>query len=673
MVPSKDFHFINRIQAIEEIYSCAKFGMWEISIGDNISQIRMDALNSTIYGLPEKEHLFSLPELFSFFQEDDIPRIEEKIGTLVSNIGIKEVLEFRVWNKEKEEYRWTRSFGTSYFDEKTGIAWIVGSTQDIHDSIAFQSFTDQMKEANERTQIMLDATPLCCNLWDENFNNIDCNEEAVNLFGLKNKQEYLARFFELSPEFQPCGRPTSEMALENITKAFKDGRIVFEWMHQKLNGEQIPSEITLVRVKRGDNYIVAGYTRDMREYKKMMSEINQVNTDLRHARDAAEESARSKSEFLANMSHEIRTPMNAILGMLHLVQSDRSNLTEKQADYLGKAETSAKTLLRIINDILDFSKIEAGKLEMENVVFSIDDIVNQMKDLFSQTIQNKGLTFDIDISSSLHKTVFGDPLRLTQVLLNIVGNSVKFTNHGEITLSVAELSKKGSSAEYRFSVKDTGIGMSKEQASRLFSPFTQADTSTTRKYGGTGLGLAICKELVEMMHGNIGCESAPGVGSEFFFTVTLEQVFDSAAIEKENSSDQNIPAADEKDSFDISSLKPILLVEDNDINQIIAVELLKLEGYKVDIANNGKEAIEKLEHCSYSIVLMDIQMPVMDGIAATKILRQDERFKTLPIIAMTAHAMSGDFEKSIEAGMNDHITKPIDPDHLYLTLKKWLA
>jgi signal transduction histidine kinase/ActR/RegA family two-component response regulator len=441
-------------------------------------------------------------------------------------------------------------------------------------------------------------------------------------------------------------------------------------MHQKLNGEPVPSEIALVRVKRGDGYIVAGYTRDLREYKKMMTEIRQVEADLRLARDAAEDSARSKSEFLANMSHEIRTPMNAILGMLHLLQSNKDDaLTAKQSDYIGKAEQSAKALLRIINDILDFSKIEAGKLEMECVRFSLSDILQQMTDIFEQSISDKGISFDILAAQTLPESMMGDPLRLAQVLMNLVSNAVKFTKKGSVCLSVSENFRRENKVILQFSVKDTGIGMDALQVKELFVPFMQADTSTTRRYGGTGLGLAISKKLVNMMHGEIWCVSEPGRGTEFCLTAEFELAgANQQARQQITDHEQNKADAPRN----VMHVRPILLAEDNEINQIIAEEMLKQEGYTVDVAGNGQEAIDKLLSGDYALVLMDIQMPVMDGITATHEIRKIDRFKNIPIIAMTAHAMSGDFEKSLQAGMNDHVTKPIEPELLYKTLAKWI-
>ncbi len=548
---------------------------------------------------------------------------------------------------------------------------VVGYTRDLRE---LKATMEKMREADERTQVMLDATPLCCNLWDKDFNNIDCNQEAVNLFGLNSKQEYLDRFFELSPEYQPNGRPTAEMALENIATAFRDGYCRFEWMHQKLDGEPIPSEITLVRVKHRGEFIVAGYTRDLRELKAMLSEMHKVESDLRLARDAAEESTRSKSEFLANMSHEIRTPMNGILGLLHLLINTK--LEPVQLNYLQKALYSANNLLRIINDILDFSKIEAGKLEIENVPFTLQEICDELHDVFSAKIEEKGLAFHVNAHSIPRIKIMGDPLRLKQVLFNLVSNAVKFTEAGEINVAIAVKQHDDAHIHYTFSVQDSGIGLTQEQLSRLFMAFTQADASTTRKYGGTGLGLAISKNLVGMMHGDIWAESEVGEGTTFFFTAA----FDICDAEEHPACNavppdriaQELPHSTDMNQVKVDRSGLILLVEDNEINQMIAKELLETVGYTVDLANNGHEAVQMVTQKRYDLVLMDIQMPVMDGLAATQKIRENAMLVDMPIVAMSAHAMAGDKEKSIKSGMNDHITKPISPAVLYSTIDLWL-
>ena len=400
----------------------------------------------------------------------------------------------------------------------------------------------------------------------------------------------------------------------------------------------------------------------------MFKDMRKVETDLRLARNIAEESTKAKGEFLANMSHEIRTPMNGVLGLLHL--TSKTELTDKQKEYIDKAKASAQNLLRIINDILDFSKIEAGKMDMEFIEFGLNEIFEDIINIFSSKFDENNLNFNVVLPPYIPNTVIGDPLRLKQVFINLIGNAIKFTHSGEINVHVQQVETDLDCICLHFFIQDTGIGMTQEQVDSLFTAFTQADASTTRKYGGTGLGLTICKSIVNMMGGRIWVESTVGKGSTFHFTACFTAVMSSPS--------DKLPATfcHLQSLPEIVKENPtkghILLVEDNEINQLIARELLEADGYSVDIADSGQMAIDMVQKGHYALVLMDIQMPGMDGLSATKKIRENAEYDRLPIIAMSAHAMVSDVEKSLEYGMNDHLTKPIDPEVLYNSLRKWV-
>lgn len=393
--------------------------------------------------------------------------------------------------------------------------------------------------------------------------------------------------------------------------------------------------------------------RDIRHAVDLQKQIMQAEQESEAAAAASE----AKSQFLAHMSHEIRTPLNGIIGIADLLS--QSQLDDSQSQYLKTIRNSGEALLAIINDILDFSKIEAGKLELENTDFCLKELGQSLNDLFIAQLTEKQLEFKFTLDPELPEYIKGDPLRLKQILLNLIGNSLKFTSTGGVYVNVKAVQSQPD-LRIEFNVTDTGIGIPDDKQKVLFQAFTQVDSSTTRKYGGTGLGLQISKRLVELMNGEIHVESQQGQGSSFIFTIDMGKGSKPQESEIEHLT-TNRPSSDIR----------VLVAEDNKTNQVVIRAMLKKLGYAFDIFENGQEAINALNHNQYDIVLMDCQMPVLDGLEATRDIRKSPQWKALPIIALTAGATDKEQTECEAAGMNDFLSKPITIGVLESTLKKW--
>ena len=466
--------------------------------------------------------------------------------------------------------------------------------------------------------------------------------------------------------YQPL--ETIGMELSSFTEQFEiakqkiesGSREIYTVRGRRKDGSAFPIEICGSSCEWKGRPARAARLRDMTRQKEAEAILENAKADAELREKTALEASKMKSEFLANMSHEIRTPINGVMGMSDLLL--HTSLTPEQKDYAETIKRSSGSLLALVTDILDLSKIEAGKLELEKVPFSLEDCIYDAAKTFGFEARRKGIELVVDIAPGLPEVALGDPVRLSQILNNLISNAVKFTSEGSVSIEVDCRHEGATGRRVRVEIEDTGIGISDDVLARLFKPFTQADATTTRKYGGTGLGLSIARNLVGKMGGEIQVQSQPGRGSTFSFEILLEEKMSPV-----RRPPMEAPRKPEAKSF------RILIAEDNPVNQKIAKSMIARLGHSAIVAGNGVEALELLRREPFDLVLMDVQMPEMDGLEATRSIRGDAALKHIPVVALTANALKSDEENCLASGMNDFLTKPIRAEKLEATVNKWLA
>ena len=628
---------LNRAQSV------ASVGSWQLDVQANILEWSDETYR--IFGVPQGQPM-SLENFVAAVHPHDRQFVLDEWNEAVA--GKPYDIEHRIL--ANGEIRWVNEKADLVIDQGRNLVSGVGTVQDI---TARKAAEDRVRRSEQYLRQLMDESPLPMLVLNGGTQRV---EFINNRF-----TETLGYTIEDIPDLScwwPLAYPDPDYRQQ----------VAVNWARRVEEARQsgsavTPAEVT-VACKNGERRILDIRLTTIGERSLVvfidLTEHRRTEQGLRDAREMAESANRAKSQFLANMSHEIRTPMNAIIGLSQIALSEPLDPTLR--DYLGKIHGSARALLGILNDILDYSKIEAGRLHVETIEFPLDRVLKNISSLFSLAAEEKNLALTLTVAPEVPAQLIGDPLRLTQVLSNLVSNAIKFTEHGEVAVDVSSIGHAGDLARLRFAVRDSGIGINPKTLSQLFQPFVQGDSSITRRYGGTGLGLTITRRLVDLMRGELHVSSEEGRGSTF----TVEIAF--ALLHPEKHERQAVTT----DFAGSLAGAKVLVVEDNLINRMVTKELLSRRGILVSTADNGAIALQLLETEKFDAVLMDVHMPTMDGLEATRRLRLDPRFAALPVIALTAAAMNEERTACKDAGMSDFVAKPIDTEELFATLLRWL-
>ncbi len=623
--------YVKSIPPTGEIFDF-QIGVWKHDLEDSIDQVTC----SDFLTFPQLKSNVEIEELdaIGFYMREPLSTQDSfAIGTIsIANDTFIEISENQLQALSLIIHQIVRNF--EEYERSITISELNRETQNARKNL---------KAISNRLVAIMDNLDSGLIVEDPQNNIIHINNGFCTMFNLNRSpaelidsdgslvQDQIAKVFSLEQEFLQIKNEKLHNKKKSLRQEFKlnDGRII---------------EQDYIPIYNRNEY--AGHIWHYRDI-----------TFLKSVQSQALEAAQLKSEFLANMSHEIRTPLNGIIGMVDILKT--TPLNDQQNEFVHTVKSSATTLLELINDILDFSKIEAGKVEIEKISFSLVSVLKELAMVLKPVADKKGLDLSVYMDEDIQDGFMGDPVRIKQILYNLMGNAIKFTHKGTIEIRVEKIKQRASDLTLRLSIVDSGIGMSETAVAKLFQPFTQADASTTRKYGGTGLGLSISKGLVDLMKGKIGVKSIEGKGSTFWFEIPL-------------STSKEIPSQKDVTSGHLTEMPSwkILVAEDNQINQMVIREMLTRLGQEVSIASNGVEAVEKAQSEVFDLILMDVMMPEMDGLEATRTLRKLESMKNMQIIALTANSMKGDREKCIDAGMNEYLSKPIQMQALKAMLLK---